>query len=96
MSIRNERQPKGQEDKKMENIMKELKREQLEAVTGGTVYDNESREVILAEARRLSIDWKNRGVSLSYALEMLPRYFFIRGKTTKEDIAEIVKEVYCG
>ena len=76
------------------NTHQELNQEQLEQIAGGTVYDNESKEVILAEARRLAVDWKNRGVSLAYALEMLPRYFFIRGKTTKEEIAQIVKEVY--
>ena len=76
--------------------MFDINSEMLDKVAGGTVYDDPSVTVeeINKAARETAQEWKDNKWYLDRALDLLPRYFFIPGKNTKEDIILIIKEVY--
>ena len=66
----------------------------LDHVTGGYGYYDEPVEVILEEARQTAIWWKEHGRFLENALDLLSRYYFFPGKTTRQQIDQIIIEVY--
>lgn len=75
--------------------MATMELEMMEKVSGGATWnDDATREEILANARRTAAEWVARHDKLANALELLPRYFFVPGKTTKEEITAIVREAY--
>ena len=75
--------------------MNEIDFDKLDSVAGGVMlYDDLSPEEIKETARHYIQEWKDQGRSLADALELLTRYFCVPGKVEREEIAEIVREVF--
>ncbi len=86
-----EKEEKG--EKTME--IKVLNTEELEQAAGGICLpDDASAEDILAAARQTAREWKNSNMSLATCLDMISRYFFVPGKTTREMIQEAIREEF--
>lgn len=75
--------------------IKKLNTEELEKVAGGiSLPDDASAEEILAAARKTAREWKNDNMSLNTCLDMVSRYYFVPGKTTREMIKDIIREEF--
>ncbi len=88
---------KEEKEKEGEKTMetKMLNKEELEQATGGICLpDDATAEDILAAARQTAREWKNTNMSLNTCLDMVSRYFFVPGKTTKEMIQEVIREEF--
>lgn len=75
--------------------MNELDFDKLDIVAGGVMfYDDLPVEEIKEIARHYIQEWKDQGRPLEDALELLTRYYSVPGKVEREEITEIVKEVF--
>ena len=72
-----------------------MSKEELEKIAGGICLpDDASAEDILDAARRTAGEWKNSNMSLNTCLDMVSRYFYVPGKTTREVVRDIIREEY--
>ena len=77
----------------MEN--EKLNTEALEQVAGGVCLpDDASAEDIKGAARRTAREWKDSNMSLDKCLDMVSRYYYVPGKTTREMVMDIIREEY--
>ena len=75
--------------------IKKLNTEELEKVAGGiSLPDDASVEDILNAARKTAQEWKKDNMSLTTCLDMVSRYYFVPGKTTREMIKDIIREEF--
>ena len=75
--------------------IKNLSVEEMEQTAGGICLpDDASAEDIKGAARRTAREWKDSNMSLDKCLDMVSRYYYVPGKTTKEMIQGIIREEY--
>ena len=78
----------------MSNKIPLINPEDLENVSGGSIYTDLSAEEILAATRENAIWWKEQGRSKEQALDLLSRYMYTPGKVEREAVDRIIIEVY--
>lgn len=79
----------------MTTEMKELNLKALEQIAGGICLpENASAEEILDAARKTAKEWKNSNMSMDTCLDMVSRYYFVPGKTTREMVKDIIREEF--
>ena len=74
--------------------MKTINEDILKEITGGGLYDDAPLEVILEKAEESAIMLKKNGKPLSYAQDMLSRYYSVPGRVEREVIVPVIQRVY--